>query len=179
MAGKYWRVTAEIAHLEMQGLDAIVRSRLMFDLNPDVTSDSATEMIRDRGKKMGILIRSDQRLDEFRTWAGSGWVTYEPDPVAARECALGLGERPGDAWVGLRLAPGTTLRPEYAEPNRIGYRVEFILRNFRNNFQVVPILHACADENVAEFHTPSIYVLRPAHPHMAIAIGRVPTPVRD
>jgi hypothetical protein len=173
MAGKYSRVTAEIASLEMRGLDAIVSSRLMFDLNPGVTAASATAMIHDRGKKMGILIKSDQRLDQFRTWGGSDWVAYEPDPAAARECALGLGERPGEAWVGLRLAPGTTLTPEYEEGNRMGYRLGFILRNFRNNFQVVPILHACADEDVAQFHTPSIYVLRPAHPHMAIAIGRV------
>jgi hypothetical protein len=173
MAGKYSRVTAEIASLEIQGLDAFMSSRLMFDLNAGVTTESATSMIRDRGKKMGILIRSDQRLDQFRTWGGAGWVTYEPDPVAARECALGLGERPGEVWVGLRLAPGTTLMPEFAERNRIGYRLEFILRNFRNNFQIVPVLHACADENIAEFHTLSMYVLRRAHPHMAIGIGRV------
>jgi hypothetical protein len=101
MTAKYSRVTAEIGSLEIQALDAIVSSRLMFDLNPGVTTESATAMIRDRGKKMGILIRSDQRLDQFRTWGGAGWVTYEPDPVAARECALGLGERPGELWVGL------------------------------------------------------------------------------
>jgi len=175
MAGKYSRVTAEITDLEVEGLDAIVRSRLMFDLNPDVTSESAMALIRERGKKMGILIRSDQHLDAFRTWAGSDWVTYEPDPVAARECALGLGERPGETWVGLRLEPGRTLTPEYKERDRIGYRLEFILRNFRNNFQVVPILHACADENIAEFHTMSIYVLRSPHSHMAIGIGRLPS----
>ena len=73
MAGKYSRVTAEITDLEVEGLDAIVRSRLMFDLNPDVTSESAMALIRERGKKMGILIRSDQHLDAFRTWAGSDW----------------------------------------------------------------------------------------------------------
>jgi hypothetical protein len=33
------------------------------------------------------------------------------------------------------------------------------------------------DEGLQEFHTPSIYVLRPAHPHMAIAIRRVQPPL--
>jgi hypothetical protein len=172
VSGKYWRVTAEIEGLEVVGLDAVVRSRLVFDLNPGVSADEACAQIRQRGKQIGALIKAEQRIDNLRSWNGSAWLTYTLNDQPARDCALAFGERPGDAWVGFLLPAGEPMAPEFTEPGRMGYRMEFTLRTFRSRLQAIPFVHACADEDIGEFHTLSVFVLRERRPRLESSVGR-------
>lgn len=160
MSAKYSNVTAEIADVKVEGLDAIVEGSLWFVLAPGVTPQDVCEEIRKRGKQMGILIKSTQHIRSAHFRSGDRWVEYQPNDTVARACAIGFGEASGDQWVGFSLNPGVEITPEVPEAGRMGYGLRFTLHNFRTRLQVIPIVHACLDLPIARLHVISVHVVR-------------------
>jgi hypothetical protein len=176
MTAKYRDVVAEITGLTVQNHSAHVEGRFWFTLAPGVTARSACEEITRRGKQLALLIKSGQHVEQIAFRNGETWVPYRPSHRVTRACVagvndrFGLGEHVGDQWIGFELPPGLTITPETPGDDRMGYAFRFTLENFRTRFQVIPILHACLDLAIAQYHVVSAAVLRTTNPRVACSI---------
>lgn len=167
---KYSDCTAAIISIELDGLDLKVTSFLSFRLVSGATTDEVCGMITERGKQMGMLIGAHQQIEGIEFKNGPDWVPYASNPKVARDCSVGFGETLGLQWVGFSLARGRTITPDELGPDRMGYGFRFTLRNFRTRFQVIPILHACLDLDIAEYNVVSVHVIRIARPRIVTSV---------
>jgi hypothetical protein len=176
MSAKYQQVTAEITELTVQNATAHVEGRFWFTLAPGVTARDACEQITQRGKQLALLIKDGQHVEHIAFRNGQAWVPYTRSHRVTRACVagvndrFGLGEHAGDQWVGFELAAGLTITPETPDERRMGYGFRFTLDNFRTRFQVIPVLHACLDLAIAQYHVVSAVVLRTTNPRVACSI---------
>jgi hypothetical protein len=154
----------------LDGLDLQVDSRLSFRLVSGATTDEVRGMITARGKQMGMLIGMHQQIEGIEFKNGPDWVPYDSNPRVTRDCAVGFGETLGFQWVGFSLAPGQTITPDELGPDRMGYGFRFTLRNFRTRFQVIPIVHACLDLDIAEYNVVSVHVIRIDRPRIVTSV---------
>lgn len=173
---KYQDVTAEVIGLSLQGLTLTVEGNFWFTLAEGVTAQDACEQITNRGKQVALLIGASQRIDTIAFRNGEDWIAYGPSDRVARECVagvndrFGLGEHAGQRWVGFELAAGLAIRPETPGPRRMGYGFRFTLENFRTRFQAIPILHACLDLPIAQYHVVSVVVVRTTNARVTCSI---------
>ena len=169
---KYAECIMEVRTIVVEGLTISVESDARFRLARGSTPKEVISLIEERGKKVGVLIKAHQRLVSMEFRNGDVWVPYERNDEVARECALGFGEARGDQWAGFSLAPkAVTIVPERQEPELIGYGIRFRLENFRTRLQVVPLVHACLDLDIARYHVIAAAVLRPDDPRVRVSVS--------
>ena len=176
MTAKYRNVAAEVLKLSVDGTALTVEGVFWFTLAAGTTAREACDQITNRGKQLAVLIGASQRIDTFDFRNGQTWVPYAPSERVARECAagvndrFGLGELAGQRWVGFELGRGVTITPETQGGDRMGYGFRFTLENYRTRFQVIPILHACLDLPIAQYHVVSVVVARITNQRISCSI---------
>ncbi len=176
MTAKYRDVAAEVIALSLDGTALTVEGIFWFTLADGTTAREACDQITNRGKQLAVLIGTGQRIDSFSFRNGQAWVPYAPSDRVARECAsgvndrFGLGELAGQRWVGFELGTGVAITPETQGENRMGYGFRFTLENYRTRFQAIPILHACLDLPIAQYHVVSVVVARMTNQRITCSI---------
>jgi hypothetical protein len=166
MSAKYRTVTAEVVEVRSEGLKVVVAGNFWFALAQGVTAKDACDQITDRGKQLAFLVKTDQDIESVEFRNGQNWIAYPRSDEVARACAagigdgFGLGEPPGDRWIGFELSRGTEIIAETRGSDVMGYPFRFTLNNFRTRFQAVPVLHACRDLPIARLHVVSVVILR-------------------
>jgi len=176
MTAKYRDVAAEVISLSMDGVALTVEGNFWFTLADGTTAQSACEQITTRGKQLAVLIGAGQRIDSIAFRNGQTWVPYAPSERVARECVagvndrFGLGELAGQRWLGFELGTGVAITPVTRGANQMGYGFRFTLENYRTRFQVIPILHACLDLPIAQYHVVSVVVVRTTNMRVTCSI---------